>query len=204
MSKTEKSERIVAASKDDVRKYGVGGSDAPAETSEAEAPPGEGGESEEVSQMRDKLLRVRAELSNIQRRAANDKADAVRFAVADFARDVLSVVDDFERTLAAADSEPDAGIVAGARLVYDNLMKILKAHHVERIESEGQPFDPASHEAVMQQPSDEHPPQTVLQVVQRGYRLYDRLLRPAKVIVSAAPPDETAGGGREAEGAEPV
>lgn len=97
MSKTEKPERIVAASEDDVRKYG-GGSGAPIETSEAEAPSGEGGESAEVSQIRDKLLRVRAELSNVQRRAANDKADAVRFAVADFARDVLSVVDDFERT----------------------------------------------------------------------------------------------------------
>ena len=140
----------------------------------------------------------------MQRRAAKEKADAVRFAVADFARDVLSVVDDFERTLAAADSEPDTGIAEGARLVYDNLMKILRSHHIEEIEAEGQPFDPACHEAVMQQPSDEHPPQTVLQEIQRGYRLHDRLLRPAKVVVSAAPPDETAGGGREAEGAEPV
>jgi len=203
MSKTEKPERIVAASEDDVRKYGAG-SDVPVAASEAEAPSGEGGESSEVSQIRDKLLRARAELSNIQRRAAKEKSDAVRFAVADFARDVLSVVDDFERTLAAADSEPDTGIVEGARLVYDNLMKILRSHHIEGIEAEGQPFDPACHEAVMQQPSDEHPPQTVLQEIQRGYRLHDRLLRPAKVIVSAAPPGESAGERQDVEGAEPV
>lgn len=198
MSKTEKPERIVAASDDDVRKYGGVGSGAPEEGSESEAASVEGGEPAAVSRIRDKLLRARAELSNFQRRAANDKADAVRLAIADFARDVLSVVDDLERTLAAADEKADAGIIAGARLVYDNLMKILKTHHIEQIKSEGQPFDPACHEAVMQQPSAELPPQTVLQEVQRGYRFGDRLLRPARVVVSAAPPDEQAGRGREA------
>jgi molecular chaperone GrpE len=185
MSGKKSKVKIVAPSEDEVRQYGgEAGSEAKAQAPSEGAPPPE----DDTATLKDKLLRARAEVANVQRRAANEKAEALRFAVADFVRDLLVVVDDFERALEAAEAAGESGgMVAGAGLVYENLLKVLNNHHVERIEAEGQPFDPTWHEAVMQQPSAEHPPETVLQVVQQGYRLHDRLIRPAKVVVSCEP-----------------
>jgi molecular chaperone GrpE len=180
--------KIVTPNEDEVREYGGASEGETAETAEAKpqvpfAPP-----EEDAAGLKDKLLRARAELVNVQRRAANEKTEALRFAIVDFVRDLLPVVDDFERALKAAEAAGESGeMVAGARLVYENLLKVLNSHDVERIEAEGRPFDPTWHEAVMQQPSAEHPPQTVLRVIQQGYRLHDRLIRPAKVVVSGGP-----------------
>jgi len=192
MSKKKTTERIVAPTEGEVRRFGKKG----AATQQAE-PETEGPKpadrppppaSEEPEQLKDKLLRARAELANLQRRASNEKTEAVRYAVSDFARDLLTVVDDFERMFEAAASEVSQDSIAeGSRLVYENLQKVLKNHHIERIEARGKPFDPAYHEALLQQPGGDQPPHTVLQEVQKGYLLHDRLIRPAKVIVSAEP-----------------
>ncbi len=146
----------------------------------------------ERDEYKDKWLRAQAEAQNQARRLRLDREEAVRFATADFARALLGVVDDFERTLEAAEDGSDAeALVQGVRIVYDHLLKVLHEHHVTGIESVGQPFDPSCHEALTQQPSDEHPQGTVMQEVQRGYRLHDRVLRPARVIISSGPASET-------------
>jgi len=177
-------------------------------------PPAEGGEAADhpeqpdelaalrasVEELTDKHLRAVAELQNFRRRATAEKDEAVQYASAGLARAVLPVVDDFERMLASAREGEASSLLEGVRLIHQNLLKALEAHHVQRIESAGRPFDPTCHEAMMQQPTTEHPPGTVLEEYQPGYKLWDRVLRPAKVIVSQAaaepdsneePPDET-------------
>ena len=117
--------------------------------------------------------------------------DAYRYANAELMKLLVRVVDDFERSLAAA-SKPDnlPAVVEGVRLVYENLNKALADHGLETIEALHRPFDPKIHEALLQQPSDKHPPGTVIEQIARGYRLRDRVVRPAKVIV-AKEPDST-------------
>jgi len=152
----------------------------------------------EVEGLRDKHLRAVAEHQNYVRRAATERSEAVRYASAELARGLLTVVDDFERTLAAVSQDDSSSVVEGVRLVHGNLVKTLETHHVERIAAVGETFDPACHEAVMQRPSAEHPPGTVLEEYQAGYRLWDRVLRPSKVVVSTAPAesaDDTASAG---------
>jgi len=150
----------------------------------------------ERDEYKDKWLRVKAESQNQARRLQADRKEAVRYANADFARSLLTVVDDLERSLAAANQDADtAALAEGVRIVYDHLLKVLSDHHVEVIEAVGQPFDPTCHEALTQQPSADYPSGTVLQEAQKGYRLHERVLRPARVIVSCEPsqaeqPDE--------------
>jgi molecular chaperone GrpE len=142
----------------------------------------------EVEEWKDKFLRARAEQQNALRRAANERDESVRYAQADLLRGLIEVVDDFDRALAAAEqAETVAGVIAGIKLVHAKLAKFLRDHHVETIEAQHALFDPAQHEALMQQPTSDHAPGTVIQQAQRGYRLRDRVLRPAKVVVAAAP-----------------
>lgn len=146
-------------------------------------------------EFKDKWLRGKADAQNQVRRLQTDRDEAVRFAVAGLARSLLNVVDDLERTVQAAEESAEADSLAkGVRIVYDALLKVLADHHVERIEAPGQPFDPQCHEAITQQPSADMPPGMVLQEIQAGYRLHERVLRPARVIVSCEPPtdDESA------------
>ena len=142
---------------------------------------------EQLAEAQDKLLRAKAETQNVAKRAQQEHAAAIRYGNADMLRALLPVADDFERTLqAAADTDQIDVVVAGVKLVYDKLMKLLKDNAVEAIEATGRPFDPTEHSAVMQQESDEHEPGTVVQEAQRGYRYRDRVLRPSQVIVSKA------------------
>ena len=136
----------------------------------------------------DKFLRAKADYQNLQKRAADEQRNAIRYANADFARSLVQVLDDFERTLEAAEKAPEAdSVVSGVKLVYEKLLKLLEDHHVKPIEALGQPFDPHLHEALMQEPCETLPPDSVLREIQRGYKLYDRVLRPARVVVSKAP-----------------
>ena len=140
---------------------------------------------EQIEQLRDDKRRLQAELQNVVKRTQRDKQDALKFAEADFARDLLLVLDDLERTRESVESAEDVQAVSeGLRIVYDHFMKVLRGRGIETIDAAGTPFDPDRHEAMMQQPSDEHPAGTVLQEYQRGYRMHGRVLRPAKVVVS--------------------
>jgi len=146
----------------------------------------------EAQEWKDKCLRALAEVQNALRRAANEREDAVRYANGSLLRGLLEVVDDFERALAGAGQcDSAAAVLEGVKLVHEKLLKFLRDQKVEAIEAEGTMFDPSQHEAMMQQPSAESAPGTVLQQLQRGYRLHERLLRPAKVIVAAAPPENS-------------
>jgi molecular chaperone GrpE len=141
----------------------------------------------EADEWREKYLRARAELANYQKRAEKDRSEAMRYAHAELARALLPVLDDLERLIRSA-SEKGASLTAlveGVRLTQENFLKVLEKFHVLPIEAQGQPFDPNVHEALMQQPSEQHTNlPVVLQEVARGFTLHDRVLRPSKVIVS--------------------
>ena len=165
-------------------------------TQEGAAPATEPSASDRVSELQarvdaleDSLLRAKAESQNIQRRATAERNDAIRYANAELMRILIPVLEDFDRTFAAADSA-DKSILEGTRLVHANLVKALRDSGLEPIEAAGETFDPSIHEALMHQSSDEVPPGHVIEQVTRGYRLRDRVLRPARVIVSKASESE--------------
>jgi molecular chaperone GrpE len=141
---------------------------------------------------RDQYLKMasqtQADFENYQKRAARDRAEEKRYANFPFAGDLLPALDNLARALAAAQQANDNGpLVQGITMVQKQLLDALRRHGVNRVEAHGRPFDPNLHQAVMQQPTTEHPPMTVLQVLEQGYQLHDRVLRPARVVVAIAP-----------------
>lgn len=149
---------------------------------ESETPPAE-------NEWKEIALRARAELSNYQKRAEKERAESVRYANGNLLKALLPVLDNLERvvqTEVQAEGTPQT-LVDGVELTLDMLQKVLRDHDVEPIAAEGQPFDPHVHEAMMVRPSD-HAEQTVLQEVGKGYKLHERILRPARVIVSKPAP----------------
>ncbi len=144
----------------------------------------------ERDELRDKNLRLLAELQNQQKRAQRDKQEALRFAESDFARELLLVLDDFERTQDAAKTADAQTVADGVKIVYDHFLKILASRGVKPIDAAGRPFDPTFHEALMQMPSAAHPAGTVVQEAARGYTMHERVLRAARVVVSSGPPAE--------------
>jgi molecular chaperone GrpE len=133
-----------------------------------------------------RLQRVSADYLNYQKRAQRDVADAREYANEGLIKSLLPVVDDMERALDAARENhgEDDPLFTGMQLVHDKALEVLGTFGVTGIEAVGADFDPEKHAAMMQQPSDEHPPQTVLQELQRGYQLKGRTIRPSSVIVS--------------------
>jgi molecular chaperone GrpE len=145
-----------------------------------------------AEQKRDEYLdlaqRTRADFENYQKRMKRDLVEERRYAQAPLAADLLSALDNLERATAAAEQAGEKGpLVQGVTMVQTQLLDILRRHGVTRIEALGQRFDPNLHQAVMQQASKEHPPLTVMQVLEPGYVIHDRVLRPARVVVSTAP-----------------
>ena len=134
------------------------------------------------------VKQTRADFENYQKRNARDMAAERRFAQTPLAGDLLPALDNLDRAVAAANQAGEKGpLVQGVAMVQSQLLDVLRRHGVTRIEAQGQPFDPNLHQAVMQQPSASVPPQTVLQVLESGYLLHDRVLRPARVVVSMPP-----------------
>lgn len=140
----------------------------------------------------ERLLRTAAEFENFKRRASKEKDDARKYAAESLLKDFLPVADNLERALDHASQHDPAAVVEGVRLVQKMFEAALSKHGVVGFSALGQPFDPGQHEALMQAES-EAPPNTVIQEMARGYRLHERLVRPAAVVVSrprAAPPSE--------------
>jgi molecular chaperone GrpE len=133
-----------------------------------------------------KLARAQADFQNSRRRLETDKEQAVQFANSTLIKSLLPVIDNYERALAVDASKTDAAsIQKGLQLVHDQMMTVLKSQSVEVIAPEpGTPFDPNMHQALMQQPSDKYTEPTVTQLLQTGYALHGRTLRPAQVAVS--------------------
>ncbi len=188
-TENENGETIEIATSDEVGEYGensIGPAGAPSEGNSVSS---ESGAAEKKDMdWQDRYLRAKADYQNLQKRAAEEQRNAIRYANADFARSLVQVLDDFERTLQAAEHAPqEDSIMSGVKLVYGKLLKLLGDYHVEPIEALGQPFDPHVHEALMQEPCETLPPGSVLREIERGYKLHDRVLRPARVVISTAP-----------------
>lgn len=165
---------------------GNAGADGAASAGDAAAAPGD--------EFKDKYLRAVAELANYRKRAEKDREESLRYANTGLVRSLLSVLDNLDRVVTSANEHPEntTAIVDGVKLTIDAFKKALSDHHVVPIEAAGQPFDPAVHEAMMQQPSDQYESPTVLQVLQEGFKLFDRVIRPARVIVSKPAEQEQA------------
>ncbi len=137
---------------------------------------------------RDLARQTRADFENYQSRMQGDLAQERRYAQPPLAYDLLPALDYHERANAAAKQAGETGpLVQGVAMVQSQLLDTLRRHGITRMEAQGQPLDPNLHQAVMQQPSDSVPPGTVLQVLEQGYTINERVLRPARVVVSAAP-----------------
>jgi molecular chaperone GrpE len=154
----------------------------------------------EVAALQDRHLRALAEMENLRRRTEREVADARLYAITQFARDVVTVADNMQRALAALDAEirekVDAGVKAlldGVELTERELMKVLEKHGVTKIEPQGQKFDPHRHQAMFEVPDPSVPTGTVVQVVQPGYLIGERVLRPALVGVAKGGPKAAAG-----------
>lgn len=147
----------------------------------------------QILELKDMLLRKVAEFENYKRRNENDQMNILKYAAETFIVNVLPIYDDMERSLAHIDDESNfESTKKGLVLVFEKFNKILENQGVKRIEAKGKPFDVNYHEALMQQPVEGVPPHTVLDVIEPGYIYKDRVIRHAKVIVSAelASPEE--------------
>lgn len=140
----------------------------------------------------DRLLRAQAELENFRKRVRKETELNRLYQQLPLVRDLLPGLDNLQRALTAAESSQGVeGLVEGVRMVVQQFEDLLGRYSVKPIEAVGQPFDPNLHEAVLQQPSADHPPMTVIEEVQRGYILHDRVVRPSQVIVSTEPVQQT-------------
>ncbi|MFZ1743657.1 MAG: nucleotide exchange factor GrpE [Pontixanthobacter sp.] len=146
----------------------------------------------DLENAKQETLYAKAETQNVRRRMEKDVADARAYAATGFARDILSVSDNLSRALDSvpADLREDdrfKGLVAGIEATQRELDKVFGLHGISRIASAGLPLDPNQHQAMMEIPSDSHEPGTIVQEMQAGYMIKDRLLRPAMVGVAKKP-----------------
>jgi len=148
-----------------------------------------------------KLQRVSADYANFQKRVPKQIADTLTYEKERLIKTLLPALDNFEHTLQKAHSAEDVDVlVKGVRIIYDQMLDILKSHNVERIEALGATFDPAVHEAMTQQSDPEKEENVVLEEFQSGYRLNGRVIRPSKVIVNRRKVDQQA----DKKGTEPA
>lgn len=136
----------------------------------------------EVADLQNRLLRARAEFDNARRRAERERSEYLQFAAMDLVKDILPIVDDFERALKVETA--DRNYAKGVELIYQRMAETLKKLGLEPVETVGQTFDPNLHQAVERVETDEAPDQTILGEFQRGYNFKGKLLRPAMVKVA--------------------
>ena len=141
---------------------------------------------EQVAKANDQVLRVQAEMQNVRRRAERDVESAHKFALDKFAADLLPIVDNLERALAAIDAagEGQKSVAEGLELTLKSFVEVLARYKIEAIDPAGQPFDAELHQAVSMEPNPDLEANTVMDVFQKGYTLNGRLVRPAMVVVS--------------------
>ncbi len=144
--------------------------------------------SDEAAQLRDRYLRLLADFENFRRRGEREKADYYKYAMAGVLKDLLPVLDNFDRALDHAEEGDE--FHKGVSLIYKQLFDMLQKHGLRPIEESGVPFDPNIHEAVVREEDDSVPSHTVTAVLQKGYFLHDRLLRPAMVKVAVGGPEQ--------------
>jgi molecular chaperone GrpE len=151
-----------------------------------------------------KVLRAQAELENYRKRVQREMADERRYAALPLVRDLLAVLDNLQRAIDAAthgsphapreaavsrsETTTNAGLLEGVKMVANQFETVLKQHGCTPIETVGHPFDPNQHQAIAQEPSDQYPAGTITRAAQIGYKLHDRVVRPAQVFVSTGAP----------------
>lgn len=143
----------------------------------------------------DRYVRLNADFDNFKKRAAKDRLDAIKYANEALIERLLPVMDNFEAALAAGANAETASVdslITGVKMIATQLKGVLAESGLEEIDAAGKPFDPTIHEALSQQPSADVPEGHVLQQVRKGYRLKDRLVRPAAVVVAAKPSEKGA------------
>ncbi len=149
---------------------------------------------QELAAAQDRLLRCQADFDNFRRRSAKELQDIQQYAPLPLLRDLLNVRDNLERAIDAAEktqgqaATDQTSLLEGVRLVSTQLAGVFQQHHVQEIRGLGEPFDPQRHEAIGSQPSAEYPSGTISVLVQTGFMLHDRVIRPALVMVSTGPP----------------
>ncbi len=141
---------------------------------------------QESKDSHNRFLRVSAEFENYKKRAAREMNDFRKFANESFAKAMLPVVDNLDRAIESSsdDDHSNSSVVEGVNMTLKEILKIFEQFGVKPFESLGKTFDPAVHQAVMQEESDDHPEKTILNELEKGYMIHDRLLRPAMVVVS--------------------
>ncbi len=150
----------------------------------------------EIAELKDRVLRAMAETENVRRRAERDKQDASQYAVTSFARELLGVSDNLRRAIehapaAGEQSEEVKTLLDGIQLTENELLRVFDKHGIKKVEpAAGDKFDPNLHQAMFEIPTNEHPHGSVVQVMQAGYVLHGRLLRPAMVGVAKSAPTE--------------
>ncbi|WP_240613548.1 nucleotide exchange factor GrpE [Pueribacillus theae] len=139
----------------------------------------------ELKELNERFLRVQADYDNFRKRTKAEKEAAAKYRSQSLAEQLLPVLDNFERALSVeTTNEESKSILQGVEMVYRQFLEALKQEDIEEVEAYGVPFDPNKHQAVMQEKSEEHEPGIVLEVLQKGYRLKDRVIRPAMVKVN--------------------
>lgn len=145
---------------------------------------------EENAALKDRLMRTLADLENTRKRAQRDREDALKYGVQKFARDICEVADNLQRALDATDvdsaNEETKGVLEGVRITRDSVRQIFERHGIKPIDAKDQKFDPNLHEAMTEIDVPGAPPSTCIDVIETGYTLHDRLLRPARVVVTKA------------------
>lgn len=133
----------------------------------------------------DRLLRTQAELENFRKRSRREYEDAQKYREIDLLRDLLPVLDNVLRAIEASEKTADVeSLKSGFRMTAQQIEKLIESHGCKTIETDGQAFDPAIHEAILQQSVPDAKPGTIVGTASRGYRLHDRVVRPAQVIVA--------------------
>jgi len=147
---------------------------------------------QEAKENYDRLLRVSAEFENYKKRASRDLAELRKFANQSLIKEMLSVVDNLELAMNSTNGHKtiDQGLLQGLDMTHNEILKVFEKFNVKPIEAKGHAFDPTFHEAVMQEATDEFDENTVINELQKGYLIHDRLLRPAMVVV-ARPKEST-------------
>ena len=148
----------------------------------------------EIAELKDKLLRTLAESENIRKRAEKERSDTAKFAVGNFAKNLLNVADNLRRALDAIpedtrnENEALNNIFVGVEATERELLRAFEGVGIKQIEAQGQPFNPNFHEVMMEVEAADKPAGTVVQVLETGYMIHDRLLRPARVAVAKGGP----------------
>jgi molecular chaperone GrpE len=145
----------------------------------------------EKDEVFEKLQRVRADYANFEKRVSKQIADTISYEKEKIIKTLLPALDNFDHTLQNASSaeSPDV-LIKGVRIIYDQMLDMLKSHGVEQIEALGEEFDPAVHEAMMRRTEPEQEENIVVEEFQKGYKLNGRVIRPTKAIISAPPSEQ--------------